>query len=238
MDPSRVGFVRALAVVMAVGCGGLDDPGGDVSGGDAPTVAPADATAFDRADRGRDVPADDASDAPDVPDASTVDVPLADVHGDGATSCTTNAECGRAHYCEHPRGICGARGLCAPRPTEAECLRIFDVRTPLCGCDGVTYDDFCFIAAAGVSLAATGECSARDGGAPGGCRTNADCTAVDTYCARPAGVCDTAPGSCATRPTFCPAISLPVCSCEGTTLSNPCAAASRGVNVRAVGRCP
>ncbi len=44
-------------------------------------------------------------------------------------------------------------GVCVGRP-EA-CIEIFD---PVCGCDGVTYSNACFAQAAGVSVAAEGEC--------------------------------------------------------------------------------
>jgi hypothetical protein len=65
--------------------------------------------------------------------------------------------CGAGEYCAYPAtGFCGAAGqtgVCMPRP-EA-CTMQYD---PICGCDGVTYPSSCVAAAAGVSVASTGEC--------------------------------------------------------------------------------
>jgi hypothetical protein len=57
------------------------------------------------------------------------------------------------HYCAKEEGDCGGVGRCSPRP-EA-CL---DVWMPVCGCDGKTYSNLCYAAAAGVNVMHEGEC--------------------------------------------------------------------------------
>jgi hypothetical protein len=64
---------------------------------------------------------------------------------------------------------------------------------------------------------------------PGGtpCNDNSDCL-NDEYCVKPE--CSFDGGLCIPRPTECPQISAPVCSCDNVTYGNDCEAAKAGAN--------
>ena len=137
--------------------------------------------------------------------------------------CNTNADCDDADYCFSEEG-CDAPGTCQPKPEF--CTREF---RPVCGCDGQTYGNACVAAAAGVNVVSEGACVDK-----GECNTNADCDDAD-YCFSEEG-CDT-PGTCQEKPVFCTFEFNPVCGCDGNTYSNPCVAASEGVNIVSQGAC-
>ncbi|HEY8945006.1 MAG TPA: Kazal-type serine protease inhibitor domain-containing protein [Polyangiaceae bacterium] len=64
-------------------------------------------------------------------------------------------DCGPGLFCEFD-GNCGADdrgGVCKKKPEM--CTKIY---APVCGCDGATHGSACVAAAAGVSVAARGEC--------------------------------------------------------------------------------
>ncbi|RMF81991.1 MAG: hypothetical protein D6739_08740, partial [Nitrospirae bacterium] len=137
--------------------------------------------------------------------------------------CSGNGDCPQGQYCDKPEGVCGGTGVCSDRPLR--CGFLFD---PVCGCDGATYDNPCWAAMAGVSVAQAGAC-------PRACTTNADCGAEE-YCATPAGACG-GEGVCTQRPFLCKDPLSPVCGCDGATYDNACSAAQAGVSPATHGAC-
>ncbi len=139
-------------------------------------------------------------------------------------SCTTSDECAGDHYCARPTGACATPGHCEPRPTS--CMPVWE---PVCGCDGVTYDNACSAAEAGKSLEYEGPC------VPPFCETNTDCQGVG-YCAKTEGNCGGL-GDCLPAPIVCVPLWDPVCGCDGNTYDNSCYAARVGENVHYPGEC-
>jgi hypothetical protein len=153
-------------------------------------------------------------------------------------SCGSRGQspCADGSFCNFPvAAACGsfdAPGVCEPIPDL--CIEIF---APVCGCDGQTYGNSCFAAAAGVSVSAEGECEPPVQAC--GSRGLPSCD-EGSYCSfPPAANCgrSDAPGECAPRPQACTRIFKPVCGCDGQTYSNSCGAAAAGVTVEHDGSC-
>jgi len=147
-------------------------------------------------------------------------------------TCRTNSDCPSVDptgvadtYCSKELGDCEGRGACLPRPQGC-----YEIYAPVCGCDGRTYSNDCFAAAAGVNIEYEGPCR------PVPCVSNEDCSPYDpaaslnNYCAKDVGDCDGL-GLCTARPEECILLYLPVCGCDGETYPNSCDAAREGVNV-------
>jgi hypothetical protein len=135
--------------------------------------------------------------------------------------CYDNENCDDESYCRHvlcddPTGMCLER----PGPCPEYALQV-------CGCDGVTYDNPCFAAEAGVGVDYLGMCA-------GNCMINEDCL-DDEFCAKDG--CDAAYGECEVRPTACPDVWEPVCGCDGVTYGNTCFAHMNGQNIAYDGIC-
>ena len=68
---------------------------------------------------------------------------------------TAGDTCGEGEFCKSEAGMCAmdAKGVCTAIPLM--CPSVID---PVCGCDGMDYDNECFAAAAGVTVELMGMC--------------------------------------------------------------------------------
>jgi len=152
--------------------------------------------------------------------------------GNIGSSCQSGSDCAAGEYCAKD-----GQDACTPSAT-GECRATPDVCTeqyaPVCGCDDTTYGNECKANAAGVNVAATGECPSSNS-----CQSNADCFS-DEYCAKDGqdACTPSATGECRATADVCDEQYAPVCGCDGTTYGNECKAEAAGVNVAATGECP
>jgi len=142
--------------------------------------------------------------------------------------CHRGSRCDEGEYCQFPPGTCNFTdvvGMCKPIPDGCP-----DVYEPVCGCDGMTYGNRCEAAMAGVSILHPGECDLCD-------RSDPSC-GDGQCCWFPPGTCDeNGRGECLMVPDACPAISEPVCGCDGMTYGNRCEAMRACVSIDYDGEC-
>jgi hypothetical protein len=166
--------------------------------------------------------------------------------------CWDHGGCQSGEYCDFG-SACSGPGVCALRPFF-ECP---SDDSPVCGCDGITYNSLCDSAANAASVASDGVCSevsacTSDDDCPEGqscvassfamnhntcvpipepivCTSHADCESW-SYC--DFGPACEGEGICALRPFFeCPANGTAVCGCDGATYESLCEAAANAVSV-------
>jgi hypothetical protein len=70
-------------------------------------------------------------------------------------ACTDDAECYANQFCQRD-GACGGEGVC-----EIKADSCADKPTPVCGCDGQTYESACMAHVYGVSVASDGDCEVK-----------------------------------------------------------------------------
>jgi hypothetical protein len=145
--------------------------------------------------------------------------------------------CSEGSYCHFEQEqTCGAAdqlGVCVELPQA--CIEIF---APVCGCDGETYGNSCFAAAAGVSVVDEGECAGPEIRQCGGL-AGLQC-AEGEFCDFDIGaMCGAADqlGTCKSVPELCATVIDPVCGCDGATHNNACEANRAGVSVATSGAC-
>ena len=230
-------ILACLVALTAVGCG--DDDGLADAGG-TPDVTVADATSGD-------APAEDAEttdsgaedsgvdDAGVESDGSTDDAGPGDDAGDGMVcGGKEGGRCMDTEFCLYDRG-CGfddGTGICTVIP-EA-CPRIID---PVCGCDGMTYQNECLANAAGVSAQADGECAPTERRC--GARLGDTCGRGEFCLYGIRDICGAADatGVCTMIPESCEPVRAPVCGCDDMTYGNECLANMAGTSAAGRGPC-
>lgn len=132
----------------------------------------------------------------------------------GGCPCDDGNDCMEGEYCDASDSCFGA-GFCALPPEDCDSEDI----EPVCGCDGITYDNECLAAQASTRVSAEAMCE---------CADNDDCFAAQ-FCN--ASTCD-GPGFCQSRPPSCSPGGTPVTGCDDLRYENECFAYLAGQRLR------
>lgn len=120
-----------------------------------------------------------------------VDIPLASVDAGESMGlrCMNSDECAPGEFCE--KLGCGTFGRCIEQPVTCD-----GETRPECGCDGVTYWNFCLRQKAGAGFSAPGPC--RNQKPCDQCPQGAICAQLvdPMQCTRPATQCFVLPDVC------------------------------------------
>jgi hypothetical protein len=136
--------------------------------------------------------------------------------------------CPEGFACDRQDPLCtmdNVAGLCVP--IDGDCV---DDGTPVCGCDGVTYDSECELLHAGVTAQHDGPCDPL----PTSCGLGTECP-EGLFCDYPTGDCgEGLPGIClpmrAEACDLCAAfVGAPVCGCDWVTYPSDCERRAAGV---------
>lgn len=124
----------------------------------------------------------------------------------------------------------GTAGRCQPKTTCDE------TDSPVCGCDGKTYLNFCTAQQMGIKLRTRAEA----------CKEKQSCGTRGTGRCQTGFFCDFSircgstdlPGKCEEIPSSCGTEKKPVCGCNGKTYDNACLAFKESISIKFEGKCP